>query len=113
MARRRHRPEPDAVFLESLRDREVVNAMLREVGGRKVADGNLAEKVKTQRAILQDFLDGANGRPKVDGWIPRWMGFPAAAYTRRPFGPAARARAVAPLLRKVQARAVGSAIAAE
>ncbi|MFZ5685686.1 MAG: ParB/RepB/Spo0J family partition protein [Pseudomonadota bacterium] len=94
---------PDEAFFGLMRDRETVNAMLREVGGKKVADGNLAEKVKTQKGILHDFVHGANGRPRAEGWIPRWLGFPAQAYTKRPFGPARRARAVAPLLRRAEA----------
>jgi ParB family chromosome partitioning protein len=91
---------PDTTFFDRIRDREVVNAMLREVGGRKVAEGNLTEKVRTQKAILRDHLSGEGGRRKVDGWLPRWMAFPATAYTRRPFAPGARGRAVAPLLRR-------------
>ncbi|MBI1198525.1 MAG: chromosome partitioning protein ParB [Phenylobacterium sp.] len=94
---------PDGAFFELMRDREIANAMLKEVGGKKVADGNLTEKVKTQTGILRDFLDGANGRAKVEGWTPKWLGFPAQAYTRRPFAPARRARAVAPLLRRADA----------
>jgi ParB family chromosome partitioning protein len=103
---------PDEVFLDLIRDRETVNAMLREVGGRKVAEGNLTEKVKTQKAILRDFLDGEGGRPKVD-WTPRWMGFPATAYTRRPCAPAARSRAVAQWLRRAPAAPEPTVIAAE
>lgn len=106
---------PDDAFFDLMRDRETVNAMLKEVGGKKVADGNLAEKVKTQKAILRDLVNGANGRPKAEGWTPRWLGFPAQAYTRRPFAPARRARTVAPLLRRAEA-ALGPApqvIAAE
>lgn len=105
---------PDAAFFDLIRDRETVNAMLKEVGGKRVADGNLTEKVKTQKAIIQDYLAGANDRPKVDAWTPRWMAFPAAAYTRRPCAPAARARSVAPLLKRVRpAEADPVAIAAE
>lgn len=104
---------PDETFFELVRDRETVNAMLKEVGGKKVADGNLAEKVKTQKAILQDFLAGANDRPKVDGWTPRWMAFPPTAYTRRPFPPGARARAVDRWLRGVPRPTETAAIAAE
>jgi len=94
---------PDDAFFDLMRDRETVNAMLKEVGGRKVADGNLTEKVKTQKAILRDLLSGANGRPRAEGWTPKWLGFPAQAYTRRPFAAARRARAVAPLLRRAAA----------
>jgi len=106
---------PDEAFFALMRDRETVNAMLKEVGGKKVADGNLAEKVKTQKAILRDLLEGANGRAKAEGWTPKWLGFPAQAYTRRPFAPARRARTVGPLLRRAEA-AIGAApqaIAAE
>jgi len=106
---------PDDAFFDLLRDRETVNAMLKEVGGKKVADGNLAEKLKTQKQILRDCLDGAAGRPKAEGWTPRWLGFPAQAYTRRPFRPARQARTVAPLLRRAEAklRDQATALAAE
>ena len=93
---------PDDAFFDLMRDREAVNAMLKEVGGKKVADGNLTEKVKTQKAILRDFLNGTNDRPKVAKWTPKWLTFPAGAYTRRPFATAQRSKAVAPLLRGVR-----------
>ena len=93
---------PDDAFFDLIRDRETVNAMLKEVGGKKVADGNLTEKVKTQKGILRDLVEGANGRPKTEAWTPKWLGFPAQAYTRRPFGPARHARTVAPLLRRAE-----------
>jgi len=76
---------PDEVFFDLIRDRQVANAMLREIGGKKVADGNVAEKVKTQKAIVRDYLAGANQRRKVEGWTPKWLRFPAASYTARPF----------------------------
>jgi ParB family chromosome partitioning protein len=106
---------PDDAFFDLMRDRETVNAVLKEVGGKKVADGNLAEKLKTQKAILRDLLAGANGRPKVEAWTPKWLGFPAEAYTRRPFTPARRARIVAPLLRRAAAalNAEAATLAAE
>ena len=107
---------PDDAFFDLMRDRETVNAMLKEVGGKKVADGNLTEKVKTQKGILRDLVDGAHGRPKVEAWTPKWMAFPAQGYTRRPFDPARRARTVAPMLRRAEAAlssATPAAIAAE
>jgi len=106
---------PDDAFFDLMRDRETVNAMLKEVGGKKVADGNLTEKVKIQKGILRDFVEGTNGRAKPEAWTPKWMAFPAQAYTRRPFDPARRARTVAPLLRRAEAalNAETAAIAAE
>ncbi|HWL46349.1 MAG TPA: ParB/RepB/Spo0J family partition protein [Sphingomonadaceae bacterium] len=85
---------PDDAFFDLIRDRQVVNAMLREIGGKKVADGNITEKVKTQKGIIRDHLAGANQRPKVDGWTPKWLRFPAASYTARPFVTLGRWKAV-------------------
>lgn len=97
----------DGAFFDLIRDREAINAMLKEVGGKKVADGNLAEKIKTQKAILRDFLDGTHDRPKVARWTPKWLTFPAGAYTRRPFATAERSKAVAPLLRRARSGRAG------
>lgn len=73
----------DKAFYELLRDREVGLAILAEVGGSAVASANAAEKGKTIKALIADFLTGENGRPKVENWVPRWMRFPPAAYTER------------------------------
>ncbi|WP_257547031.1 ParB/RepB/Spo0J family partition protein [Sphingopyxis sp. DBS4] len=73
----------DDAFFEGLRDREVLTALVAEVGGAEVAAANAKEKGATLKAIVRDHLDGANGRTKVDGWIPKWMAFPPAAYTAR------------------------------
>jgi ParB family transcriptional regulator, chromosome partitioning protein len=73
----------DAAFYEALRDREVGLAILAEVGGSAVASANAAEKGKTIKGLIADFLTGENGRPKTERWVPRWMRFPPAAYTGR------------------------------
>ncbi|ESY26348.1 MULTISPECIES: hypothetical protein [unclassified Mesorhizobium] len=75
--------QPDDAFFDLLRDKEIANSMLADVGGKLVADGNVAEKVKTQKNIIRDFLAGENGRPWVETWLPRWMKFPAESYTSR------------------------------
>ena len=75
--------QPDEAFFDLLRDKAVINAMLAEVGGKRVANGNVAEKAKTQKQIIRDFLAGANDRAKVDGWLSRWLAFPARTYTDR------------------------------
>lgn len=75
--------QPDDAFFDLLRDKEIANSMLADVGGKLVADGNVAEKVKTQKNIIRDFLAGENGRPRVETWLPRWMKFPAESYTSR------------------------------
>ncbi len=75
--------QPDDTFFELMRDKPVINAMLAEVAGKMVADGNLTEKTATQKKIIRDCLEGANGRAKVENWLPGWMAFPARAYTER------------------------------
>ncbi|MER9593194.1 hypothetical protein NKI94_31380 [Mesorhizobium australicum] len=73
--------QPDDAFFELLRDKEIANQLLADVGGSHVAEGNSSEKVKTQKKIIRDFLSG--GREKAEGWLPRWMTFPASGYTDR------------------------------
>jgi ParB family chromosome partitioning protein len=73
--------QADDTFLELVRDRPAINALLESVAGKAVADGNLAAKAKDQRQIIRDCLDGANGRAKVENWLPGWMEFPARALT--------------------------------
>ena len=73
----------DDAFFAGLRDKEVLTALVAEVGGDEVAAANAKEKGATLKAIVRDHLDGNNGRTKVEGWVPRWMVFPPAAYTER------------------------------
>ncbi|MEM9376396.1 MAG: ParB N-terminal domain-containing protein [Pseudomonadota bacterium] len=74
--------KPDEVFFDLLRDKEAINAMLADIGGKTVAKGNLTQTAKVQKSIIQDFLSGA-GREKVENWMPRYMAFPMTAYTKR------------------------------
>lgn len=75
--------QADEAFLDSLRDREVLLAMVAEVAGDMVASANAKEKGKTLKGIIRDHLAGNGGREKREGWVPRWMAFPPAAYTSR------------------------------
>jgi ParB family chromosome partitioning protein len=74
---------PDDTFFDLVRERAVTNALLDDVAGKSVADANLSEKTKLQRQIIRDCLAGANGRAKVETWLPRWMAFPPRSYTDR------------------------------
>ncbi|MGV7120431.1 ParB/RepB/Spo0J family partition protein [Sphingopyxis sp. 550A] len=75
--------QADDAFFELIRDREVLTALVAEVAGATVATANAGEKSKTLKTIVRNHLAGAEGRAKVDGWVPRWMAFPPAAYTPR------------------------------
>lgn len=73
----------DDAFYGLIRDREVLTEVLREVGGDTVAQAHAAEKGKTIKSVINDYLTGSNDRIKVEQWVPRWMAFPPSAYTQR------------------------------
>ncbi len=73
----------DDAFYGLIRDREVLTAILSEVGGATVAQAHAAEKTKTIKSVINDCLTGDKGRTKVEQWVPRWMAFPPSAYTQR------------------------------
>lgn len=75
--------QADEALFSLLRDREVLGRMTAEVAGETVASANAGEKAKTLKRIIADHLDGAEGRDKVERWVPRWMQFPPSAYTQR------------------------------
>jgi ParB family chromosome partitioning protein len=75
--------QADDAFFESVRDREVLTQIVAEVAGDTVAAANANEKATTMKRIVRDHLDGANERAKVEGWTPKWLAFPPAAYTAR------------------------------
>jgi len=87
--------QADGAFLELIRDREVLAALVAEVAGEKVAAANAREKGKTLKRIIADCLAGANGRERRTRWVPRWMAFPPAAYTGRGGVGTVRAHALA------------------
>ncbi|MGJ8480100.1 ParB/RepB/Spo0J family partition protein [Sphingobium yanoikuyae] len=75
--------QADEALFSLLRDREVLGRMTAEVAGETVASANAGEKAKTLKRIIADHLEGAEGRDKVERWVPRWMQFPPSAYTDR------------------------------
>jgi ParB family chromosome partitioning protein len=73
----------DTAFFSLLRDREVLTHMVADVAGEQVAQANAAEKTATLKTIIRAHLDGAEGRTKIERWVPRWMRFEPGAYTER------------------------------
>jgi ParB family chromosome partitioning protein len=69
----------DDTFLDLVRDRAAVNALLGEVAGKAVADANVSETAKVQKKIVHDCLTG-EGRERTEGWVPRYMAFPVGHY---------------------------------
>lgn len=72
--------QPDDCFFDLLRDKRVATAMLTEVAGETVAQGNKTATLSIQKQIIRDCLAGTNGREAVTGWLPRWLDFPARSY---------------------------------
>ena len=69
----------DEAFFDLLRDKEAINAMLSEVAGAVTANAHVASTAKVQKKIIADCLKG-DGRTNVEGWLPRYMAFPAQGY---------------------------------
>src|SRR3546814_12412580 len=72
----------DACF-ECLRDKDILTRIVAEVAGEGIAEANGKEPGKVLKRIVRDHLGGANGRAKVENWVPKWMAFPPSAYTER------------------------------
>ena len=71
-----------SIFLDLLRDKEAINAMLKHIGGKRVGDGNISATAKVQKKIIADYLDGTREGGEQN-WQPRYMDFPMRAYTKR------------------------------
>ncbi|PJI88468.1 chromosome partitioning protein ParB [Sphingomonas koreensis] len=88
----------DDVLLDLIRDREVMQHVLTDVAGERVASENDSATGKVKRGIVRDCLSGENGRAKVEGWVPGWMAFPPSSYTERGgVGTVSRAAAIGDL----------------
>jgi ParB family chromosome partitioning protein len=72
----------DDVFFDLLRDKRVINRIVAETAGKKVANANVSATGKVQKRIIEDCLIGANGRAKIENWVPRWLLFPAKRYLK-------------------------------
>jgi len=76
--------EADDVFLDLIKDKTTINAVLADVAGKTVAEANAGETGKTQKRIIADVLRGENGRAKHDDWTPNWLAFPFSGYSDAP-----------------------------
>ena len=75
--------QPNDTFFDLLKDKTVINAILKQVAGKRVADGNVTATGKTQKKIIRDCLAGENNRKKVEDWLPGYMAFPFKPYTKK------------------------------
>lgn len=75
---------PDEPFLDLLKDKAAINAVLSDVAGSIVAEANIKETGKTQKGIIHDCLNGENGRKQINNWVPNWLQFPYQNHTETP-----------------------------
>ena len=71
----------DDTFLDPLKDKVTINAVLSDIAGSTVAEANAKETGKTQKGIIRDCLSGGNGRKQVKNWVPNWLRFPVQSHT--------------------------------
>ena len=74
---------PDDTFFDLLNGKDVVNALLSDVGTPAIAEGNNGETAKVQKGIIKDIIRGENGRDQNADWLPAYFRFPASAHTDR------------------------------
>ena len=72
---------PDDIFFDLLNGKDVVNALLSDVGTPAIADGNKGETTKVQKGIIKDIMRGENGREQNADWLPAYFRFPPMAHT--------------------------------
>jgi len=77
-----HDSDTHSVFLDLLRDKQAINALLKEVGGKQVADAHVSSTAKVQKSIIADYLNGTRTGGKAH-WHPRYLAFPMKTYTKR------------------------------
>ena len=71
--------EPDEAFFDILRDKKVINAMVKDIAGKATADGCLTDTGKSQKQIILNRIAGHGAKANPD-WRPKWMQVPARHY---------------------------------
>ena len=74
--------QPEETFFDLWRDKEAINAAIKQIAGKKVADANVTATAKVQKQIICDCLNGTR-KPIKENWLPDYMDFPMTGYTRR------------------------------
>lgn len=74
--------QQDQTFFDLLREKQALNAIVKQVAGKDTADAHIASTAKVQKQIIQDGLSGKRKNGKKD-WQPDYMRFPMTAYTKK------------------------------
>ncbi len=74
--------QPDQTFFDLLRDKQAINAVVKQVAGKTTADAHISSTAKVQKQVIQNCLEGTRKSAKSD-WQPNYMEFPMKAYTKQ------------------------------
>ena len=86
---------PDEAFFDILRDKPTINAMVKEIAGKSVADSAVTDTAKQQKQIIKNRMAGHGVKEASPDWLPRWAAFPAKPYKAvNGCAPAERARRI-------------------
>ena len=73
---------PDDTFFDLWKDKEAINAAVKEIAGKATADAHVTSTAKVQKKIVRDCIDGTR-KPHTPDWQPRYTTFPMGTYTKR------------------------------
>jgi len=86
---------PDDAFFALLRDKPTINAMVKDIAGKSVADSAVTDTAKQQKQIIKNRMAGHGVKEQSPDWLPTWAAFPAKAYKAvNGCAPAERARRI-------------------
>ena len=71
---------PDDAFFDILRDKPTINAMVKDIAGKSVADSAVTDTAKLQKQIIKNRIAGHGVKKASPDWLPRWAAFPAKPY---------------------------------
>ncbi|MFN3253426.1 hypothetical protein [Roseibium album] len=74
--------EPEDAFFDLLRDKSALHEILKETGGKEIANANISATVKVQKQAIRDNLKTAQDDGTNAQWLPRYLKFPFTACTR-------------------------------
>ncbi len=72
--------QPDDAFFDLLRDKKVINALVKDIAGKSCADAVLTDTGKAQKDIIRNRMAGYGVKKASPDWRPRWMQIPAGYY---------------------------------
>lgn len=72
--------QPDDTFFGLLRDKKVINTLVKDIAGKSCADAVLTDTGKAQKEIIRNRMAGHGVKKASPNWRPRWMRIPARHY---------------------------------